>query len=849
MFCSFCEELSIERLVELTAVEYRGGRFPDDAFYQHHATIEDLVDSADGGCEFCQFIVACAEATPCTRNLDEDLSFLEFCQECEMRSTDVKIAIHAHHTDKDQTIGEVKLLDTVQIWLGPNPPYDYQEMEEYCHLEWPLNLNIRVPRERPLIVGNHRIGRNQLDPDLGSDANFAVARSWFDACCNEHNGCPPRTMNELPTRLVDVGEAPDWNVRLAETQGGRGEYVALSHCWGMGSMKLTLRQDNLKPFLETIPVAELPANFRDAITITRKLGMRYIWIDSLCIIQGDHRDWGIESGRMTELYLNAAFTICAAASEGSDCGILHQPQSTHRRVPKSFQATPRGQMRVFSDSNSNAETVALSLHKPPMIGEDQDYAWGGDETMSEVEIWGALSRRAWTLQEKILSPRRLVYGKQQIYWICVEGCQPSDGLPECLLTAEDYEYPSVMRHFHSPGLQDPAALSPKEIRQIQSDYYSIVSTMYTARKLTKPFDKLPAFAGLAKRFQPIFGGTYLAGVWSHDIHRGITWYNCDGPWPHALPQTYRAPSWSWACVDKGISTLLSCNNSDRVCHCVKYSRLELLDYTVEYCDNSNPYGQIRSASLSVRGRTRSLRRFRPSHSQVDYNEDSGIVSVMSWFDDSNIMPSEFQTADVDGQKLLLWPLDEELSAEQLGWCCYPSVPEKDFVILVVEGSHGCFPRNHREGLFDNASVTSVCQTGGEEHEAAAIASVSTEENFEQMSRVSTYEEVSSGMDSPRSESSSLKSWMDSQNGSFWTDVQEELADSGLEFTEHNGEDVAGSQTDGGGGQEEDEVRIECLILERDLDREDIAYIKVGLVSIFEPIRFLEDWEVNTLTLV
>lgn len=151
MFCSFCEELSIERLVELTAVEYRGGRFPDDAFYQHHATIEDLVDSADGGCEFCQFIVACAEATPCTRNLDEDLSFLEFCQECEMRSTDVKIAIHAHHTDKDQTIGEVKLLDTVQIWLGPNPPYDYQEMEEYCHLEWPLNLNIRVPRGKTLV--------------------------------------------------------------------------------------------------------------------------------------------------------------------------------------------------------------------------------------------------------------------------------------------------------------------------------------------------------------------------------------------------------------------------------------------------------------------------------------------------------------------------------------------------------------------------------------------------------------------------------------------------------------------------------------------------------------------------
>lgn len=146
MLCSFCEGLSIEHLVELTAVEYRGGRFPDHAFYQHHATIEDLIESADNGCDFCQFIVACAEAMPSTRNLDETHSFLAFCQECEMRSTDVKIAIHGHHTNEDQTIEEVKLLDTLQIWFGPNPPYGYQEMEEYCHLEWPLDLTITVPR-------------------------------------------------------------------------------------------------------------------------------------------------------------------------------------------------------------------------------------------------------------------------------------------------------------------------------------------------------------------------------------------------------------------------------------------------------------------------------------------------------------------------------------------------------------------------------------------------------------------------------------------------------------------------------------------------------------------------------
>ncbi|KAI7924621.1 hypothetical protein M0657_004485 [Pyricularia oryzae] len=853
MLCSFCEGLSIEHLVELTAVEYRGGRFPDHAFYQHHATIEDLIESADNGCDFCQFIVACAEAMPSTRNLDETHSFLAFCQECEMRSTDVKIAIHGHHTNEDQTIEEVKLLDTLQIWFGPNPPYGYQEMEEYCHLEWPLDLTITVPRERALTVGGHRIGRNQLDPVLDSDINFDVARSWFAACCNEHSSCPPRSINKLPTRLVDVGEAPSWNVRLTQSQGQRGEYVALSHCWG-GPIKLTLRRDNLASFLTSIPVAALPANFRDAITITRKLGMRYIWIDSLCIIQDSEEDWIVESARMTDLYLNAAFTICASTSNASDCGILNQPRPVQKGIMENFPIPPQGHIRVFPRSNPDATTVALRVYRPVMGGGEDYPAWEReDETMRGVEFWGALSKRAWGLQEKILSPRRLVYGRQQIYWICVEGCQSSDGLPDCFLTASDLEYKPLMRHFHTPGLQDPAALSATETRKIQENYYDMVSIIYTARKLTYPSDKLPAFAGLAKKFHPLFGGAYLAGVWSHDIHRGITWYHSDGPWPHTPARPYRAPSWSWACADTVISFMFEVSNAGRSCHCLEYTRLEPLGYDIDYCDKSNPYGQIKHASLSVRGRTRILCRFRPSHSRMDEEEAPETVSVMSWFDDNNMMPSKFQMGDFEGRQCLVWTLPEEPVAEESDWRVYPSIPEKEFTILVVEASHSCFPRFDTEVLIHNASVTSASQRGEEQREAATVTSVSAEGNFERLRRVSTSENLSSSPNSPTSNSTSPESWVDgdtdSQNGGFWTEGEDELVDSGLEFLEHSGGDVAGSQIDGRGGQEEDEVRIECLILERDLDREDVAYIKVGLVSIFEPIRFLEDWEVNTLTLV
>lgn len=131
----------------------------------------------------------------------------------------------------------------------------------------------------------HRVGRYPIYPDLGSPVNLSIAKEWLDDCRNNHVECCPVKTSSLPTRVLDVGISEGSpSCRLVETGNKQGNYVALSHCWG-GKIKERLTTETLSNFLRSIPIAQLPANFRDAIYVTRQLGMRYLWIDALCILQ------------------------------------------------------------------------------------------------------------------------------------------------------------------------------------------------------------------------------------------------------------------------------------------------------------------------------------------------------------------------------------------------------------------------------------------------------------------------------------------------------------------------------------------------------------------------------------
>jgi len=144
---------------------------------------------------------------------------------------------------------------------------------------------------------------------------------WMLECRNEHPECSWSIDHILPTRVIDAGDSSSSTPCLVTTNGAYGLWVTLSHCWG-GQLPMTTTLETLQERMEGIPMTHLPPTYRDAVEITRKLGFRYIWIDTFCIIQDCRQDWGRESTKMHEIYANASLCIAASAAPNAEAGIF-----------------------------------------------------------------------------------------------------------------------------------------------------------------------------------------------------------------------------------------------------------------------------------------------------------------------------------------------------------------------------------------------------------------------------------------------------------------------------------------------------------------------------------------------
>ena len=156
-----------------------------------------------------------------------------------------------------------------------------------------------------------------------SDDATRTVRRWLDQC-KYHDECNREPDGiSLPTRVVDVGGFDGFELRLHETTGtAHMPYVALSHCWGsLKSCRLT--SYNLQHYTKQILPSELPQTFKDAVRVTRLFGFRYLWIDSLCIIQDDRMDWEVESAKMSSIYNHAYLVVAASCAANAEAGFLH----------------------------------------------------------------------------------------------------------------------------------------------------------------------------------------------------------------------------------------------------------------------------------------------------------------------------------------------------------------------------------------------------------------------------------------------------------------------------------------------------------------------------------------------
>ncbi|ORY19521.1 heterokaryon incompatibility protein-domain-containing protein, partial [Clohesyomyces aquaticus] len=141
-------------------------------------------------------------------------------------------------------------------------------------------------------------------------------------CLQNHPECQPMFKGSyFPTRLLDLGQQllSSEPPKLVETKNGIGTefcspaYATLSHCWG-NSQPLRLLMQNKLQHLQGIPLSALPRVFSEAMTVCRNLGIRYLWIDSLCICQDSEEDWAQESALMGAIYSHAILNIAATGS-------------------------------------------------------------------------------------------------------------------------------------------------------------------------------------------------------------------------------------------------------------------------------------------------------------------------------------------------------------------------------------------------------------------------------------------------------------------------------------------------------------------------------------------------------
>jgi hypothetical protein len=356
---------------------------------------------------------------------------------------------------------------------------------------------------------------------------------------------------------------------------------------------------------------ELPSIFQDAIRVARKLNIRYLWIDALCILQDwfkpydEQFDWIRESAKMGQIFSGSLVTFCAAHAVGNEGGLFNENSHTAFENPEvSFDHDRRS---CYSTSarfeRSNGETSVLHFVDRQRSNRDKRRSLKDN----------CLNRRVWCCQENLLSPRKIYYCRDQLCWHC-----------DHIVASEDRLVDAAEAPFSiSPSLQGLDNLDPHatSFATRVSEYWhgSLIARGYSRHETTYEKDRLIAVSGLARRVGAATNSKYLAGLWQSTLTHNLSW---EALMP-SNEKTGVAPSWSWASQTGGFN-----QRSDRG----SVPACTLLRDDIVYINPQDVFGGVARGALTLRGRV-----FDPNFGELPLLQSTMLDSLATmkyeWDDD------------------------------------------------------------------------------------------------------------------------------------------------------------------------------------------------------------------------
>ncbi|KAF3010454.1 hypothetical protein E8E14_003032 [Neopestalotiopsis sp. 37M] len=390
-----------------------------------------------------------------------------------------------------------------------------------------------------------------VDPKSDEALSWAQKQIHDCICFHDCSGLQSQT-RDLPTRLIYVPEnVSNGCIRLVTDTTSlppRTSYTALTHCWGDFEPQCLTTVENIDAYStegQGIPWETIPQTFRDAMQYTRRLGLEYIWIDAICVMQKDDSDWEKESTRMFDYYSNAHVTLGTTLGADDTAGFFSE-----RHVQASslylFDVIFKGEkLGVYAKRTVN-ETAQLNNY----------YA---SHAMTHYDNGGCpLFERAWAYQERLVSPRLLLFTPSQLFHECYADQRLHDsqqeGQPRTLKTT----YGQLLQ---SGEQQDQEGFYDGDGK---TSWRHLVA-MFNALKLSFATDKLPAFAAVAQHnsSRQVLAHApeeeYLCGLRKGHLHHDLLWKavgrsglegkGSEGTFTRST-SSYLAPSWSWASVPR-----------------------------------------------------------------------------------------------------------------------------------------------------------------------------------------------------------------------------------------------------------------------------------------------------------